>query len=202
MEDPPKISKRIVNLTDLNYIAYKQQRISKLLKKLETLKKQLRADFFGYADTHYQDHSHLLPMTSIMVPQKFFEITGMTHSDFLATRYPSWSNVSKTQKDDNIIFVLRKRQDYMPFSHTAEDVELARSVSEITPEIDWESMKAVDPELFKAFAEEVTSYKLNTETFHKFIENEKEFDAQGFLSRYTIHKPPTLRVLTKVVKDE
>lgn len=189
-------------MTDLDFLALRQSRISKLLKKIEALKKQVRLEFFEAADGSFEEQIHLLPMTSISVPQKFFEATGMSHADFLGTRYPSWSQTAISEEDGNVIFVLRRKRDYMPFTHVTDDLELARSVSETTPEIDWDSMEKVEPDLFKAFAEPVTTYTLNTESFNRLVSEDKTFDAQAFLARYTIHKAPTLRVLTKVIKKD
>lgn len=187
---------------DLEFLALRQSRISRMLKALEARKKELRDQFFKFADEFVKDNTHLLPTISIRVPLNFFKVTGMTHDEFIKTRYPHWSVTAISESDDNMIFVLRKRPEFMPYSSVAGEFEISRSVSELTPKVDWETMEQADPDLFTAFAKPIQTYELDTEAFQRFMAENPGFDAQGFLARHSIHKEPTLRVLTKAVKPD
>lgn len=186
-------------MTDIEHLARRQLRIAKLTKKLDERKKQLREKFFSYANENTPDYT--LPSISVNVPVKFFEATGMSQTDFLASRYPSWTLKATSQTDLNVTFVLQKRPEYVTYT-AGEKVQITRSISELTPEVDWDTMKVADPELFKVFAKPVTTYELDADVFQKMMANDPSFDAQGFLARHSKHKAPTLRVLAKELKDD
>ena len=186
---------------NLDQLAYKQYRLTKLLKTLEDLKKKIRSEFFTEADLHYEQQHYLLPVTTVFVPWEFFEKTDISREEFVKTRFPSWNVTHANEQDDGIIYSLKKKKEFMPWSYQSDEFELTRSVAELTPDIDWESMKKVDPEFFNKFHKEIVSYELDADAFNKEIQDNPQFPAVDFLMRYTVHKNPTLRVLSKVIKD-
>lgn len=183
----------------LEFLAQRQMRISKLLKRLDERKKKLREEFFEMADNQIPDH--MLARTSVRVPKDFFVKTGLQQQEFLKSRFPSWNWIGAKDYDDDVVFILVKKPEYVSYVG-GEALQISRSVSEMTPEIDWTTMEKADPELFKEFAKPVKTYELNTEAFQKKMASEPGWDAQGFLARHSKHKPPTLRVLAKENKDE
>ena len=64
--------------TELDRLAYKQYKLSRLLKKLDVVKKQIRAELFQEADEHFEKEHWHLPMTSWLVEWDFFEKSGIT----------------------------------------------------------------------------------------------------------------------------
>lgn len=187
---------------NLDKLAYKQTRLTKLLKKLDAVKKEIRAELFQEADDHFEKEHWLLPMTSWLISYEFFEKTGMSKEDFAKTRFPQWDVTAIQEKNEGIVFVLRKKKNFMPWSYSSGEYEISRSVAEITPEVDWEAMEKADPELFNMFAKEVKTYELDADAFNSYANTHPEFPAQAFLVRYSKHKVPTLRVLSKQKKDE
>lgn len=188
-------------LMEIEHLARRQMRLAKLSKKLDERKKALREKFFSIANEEVPDY--MLPTTSVRVPKAFFEKTGYTHNYFLETRFPSWTLQAMTEsEDEHIVFVLRKRKEYVGYGQSENGVNISRSVSEMTPEIDWDSMKKADPELFELFSTPVITYELNTEVFQQQMAGNPSFDAQGFLARHSKHRIPTLRVLAKEIKDD
>lgn len=187
---------------EIKDLARRQLRLAKLEKAIKERKQKLREQFFSLANENVPDYA--LPTTSVHVPLSFFEKTGMKQEDFLKSRFPSWTLKATTKNDTDMVFVLQKRKEYMTYVGADPDngVQIARSISELTPEVDWDTMKVADPELFKVFAKPVTSYELDTEVFQKMMGNDPTFDAQGFLARHSKHKIPTLRVLAKELKDD
>ena len=188
--------------SNLDHLAYKQYRLTALLKKLDALKKQLRAELFQEADEHHKERHWNLPMTSWLVPHEFFERTGMSREDFEKTRFPMWNITSRKETYEGFVYVLQKKPQYMPWSYGSDEFEISRSVAEITPEIDWESMKAADPEFFEMFAVPVQTYELDVEKFNDYMNKHPEFSGASFLTIHSIHKNPTLRVLSKAKKKD
>lgn len=188
-------------MTDLSFLAYRQHRLSKLLKALDEMKKKVRAEFFQEANEFYQKEHWHLPTTTWLVPWDFFDKTGMSREEFVKTRFPSWNVISSKEDDEGVVYVLRKKAQFMPWSYQSDELEITRSVSEMTPEVDWDSMKKVEPELFEKFAKEVMSYELDADAFNEYQNQNPQFSGMDFLTRYTKHKAPTLRVLSKVVEN-
>lgn len=188
-------------MSNIDLLAHRQMKISRLTKKLDEWKKQVRDQLFEIADSSYGEQNYLLPTITMSVPLVFFERTGLSNEGFLATRFPAWELLHSEDEDDHRVFVLKKLPAYAPYSVAGDEYEISRSVSEMTPEVDWETMKAEDPNLFMLLAKPVESYELDVNVFQDLSKN-PEFDAQGFLARHSIHRKPTLRVLAKEVKDE
>lgn len=188
--------------SDLNHLAYRQIKLTRLLKQLDTVKKKIRAELFQEADEHFAEKHWLLPMTTWLVPWEFFERTGMSREDFVKTRFPQWNVESSREDPEGIVYVLKKKKEYMPWSYSDDEYEISRSVAEITPEIDWESMEKVEPEFFAMFAKPVQTYELDVAAFNQYMNKHPEFSGASFLTRYSTHKMPTLRVLSKVVKKD
>jgi hypothetical protein len=182
-----------LNTHELNRIAHRQARISKLMKKLEESKKALRATLFQYADKSYDGKEYLLPQTSIIVEERFFKMTGMTHEEFAKSRFPTWDVVYISPSFDVVTFVFKKKREYMPFGWEDEETKISRSVSEYTPEIDWYSLSALEPELFRTIGKEVTSYELDEEKLAEIVASDPSVKER--LMIHTKHKEPTIRVL-------
>lgn len=180
-------------------LAYKQYRLSKLLKRLDSVKKEIRSEFFTQADQDTPDH--VLPKTVVRVPKKFFDAAQMDYLKFLYTRYPSWDLLETKEEEDAVLFLLRKNQSYFPYSLQADGYEISRSVSEMTPEVDWATMRQESEDLFQKLAKPVTKYELDVEKFQELMKD-PTFDAQGFLARHTIHKAPVLKVLARELKED
>lgn len=187
---------------DIDAIIKRQARITRLLKYLDEKKREVREGFFEIADSNIEEYQR--PTTTIALPKDFFEKSGLTQEKFLQTRFPSWELDAEQSDDEEIVFILKKRKQYIPWNTTTADAsyEISRSISETTPEIDWSSMMKVDGDLFKQFHKIVPRYELDTEAFQHYMAENPQFDAQGFLARHTIHKNPTLRVLQKEVKTD
>ena len=188
--------------SELDKLAYKQFKLSRLLKKLDTVKKQIRAELFQEADEHFEKEHWHLPMTSWLVEWDFFEKSGLTPDEFVKTRFPQWDVQSSKKTDEGIVYVLRKKKQYMPWSYENSEYEISRSVAELTPEVDWETMEKVEPEFFKMFAKPVETYELDVDTFNKYMNKHPEFSGASFLMKYSVHKNPTLRVLAKQKKQD
>lgn len=187
---------------DLDRLAYKQYKLSKLLKKLDVVKKQIRAELFLEADEHFEKEHWHLPMTSWLVENEFFEKSGITREEFVKTRFPQWDIQSTKEDQEGVVYVLRKKKQYMPWSYENGDFEISRSVAELTPEIDWETMEKVEPEFFNMFAKPVKAYELDVDAFNKYMNKHPEFSGASFLMKYSVHKNPTLRVLAKQKKND
>jgi len=188
--------------TGLDRLAYKQYKLAQLLKKLDGVKKQIRAELFLEADEHFaKEHWHL-PMTSWLVPWDFFEKSGLTPEEFVKTRFPQWDVESTKKNDEGIVYVLRKKKQFMPWSYENGEYEISRSVAELTPEVDWETMRKVEPNFFERFAKPVQTYELDVDAFNKYMNKHPEFSGASFLMKYSKHKVPTLRVLSKLKKKE
>ena len=186
----------------LEQTAQEYYEVDREIKELEARKKRLRDVIFEQADESYNDKDYLLPTTSVVVPKEFLEQAGLTAGDFLDTRFPAWNLMSTTEQGDSLVFVLRKKREYMPFVYEGvlNDDEvgygITRTPSEATPSIDWDLLKKLRPEMFDALAEPVISYELREAKLNEL----HSIDPEGVISMlrlFTVHKKPTLRVLSK-----
>jgi len=183
---------------DINYWAQRQQRLSKLLKRIDEQKKRVRENFFKFANSAPKEQ---LPQISITVPNRFFVATDLSLAEFLESRFPACDimAVEKLPEEDETLFVLRKKPDYVPFVAEGESLQLLRSVSEFTPEVDWDTFEKVDPEIFEQLARPVQTYELDGERLQQLLKEDPT--VINVIQRHTKHRKPTVRVLATEKKE-
>lgn len=181
-------------------IAERLARIKRLEKSLEDKKDEARAELFAYVVEDYESKPHLLPTTTVSVPKEFWLKTGMTEADFMSSRFPTW-DIEHSEYDDLAMlttFILRKRPDYMPFSDDGEDYKLTKTTTEPTPDIDWETLSAERPDLFRALSKPVTHFELDGDKLLELMEEDREI--QSILMRHTNYtRAPQQRVSVKKI---
>jgi hypothetical protein len=182
-----------LNTPNLAYLAALQVELTSRIKELEAEKKSIRQKLLKFANDSYESKEYLLPQTSIAVPLHFFELTSINYEDFLSSRFPAWDLLSQSENDDEVVFTLRKKREYMPFGWEDESNKIARSISESTPEIDWSSLSLVEPDLFSEIVKETTVYQLDEERLSQIIAEKPE--VVDIIKIHTNHTSPVIRVL-------
>lgn len=139
-------------------------------KELKTRKEELRDELFGIANSEQPES--LLPTSTIEVPFGFFDKTGMTYTEFLDSRFPTWDLQDYKVKESSVVFILRKGKSYMPWKYEDEYYKLSKSPVEPTPEIDWDTLKAEREDLFTRLAKEKIVYEINEKEFNKLLQED------------------------------
>jgi hypothetical protein len=174
--------------------------ITSLEKEIKSKKENLRSELFEIGADDYEGKEWLLPTTTITVPKEFWVRTNLTPDEFIASRFPTWDLESR--EDDvtmfTTTFVLRKKPLYMPYKYENDNYKLSKSVTEPTPEIDWETLKAEDSQIFDKITKEVVIYELDGEALEELMAEDDSIIP--FLTRHTMYKrEPQQRVGIKNV---
>lgn len=185
-------------MTDLATLAARLKKLSDQEKDIKAEKDGLRSELFNYGAKDYEGKEYLLPTTTITVPKIFWHTTGFTEFDFIRSRFPTW-DIEVAEYDDlanTTTFVLRKNPLYAPFKYEDDALKLSKSVTEPTPEIDFESLKAERPDLFDKITKEVISLELDGEALEAAIAEDQE--VVSILTRHTKYtREPQQRVAIK-----
>lgn len=178
-------------------------KLNALEKKVKARKDEVRSDLFEFGTLSYDGAEHLRPTTTVTVPQEFWEKTGLTESEFLATRFPTWE-VEAAEYDDlagETTFILRKLPEFLPYKYENEDYKLSYVATEPTPDIDWVTLGAERPDLFHKLAKPVTTFVLDEDKLVAMLEGEPEIIA--VLTRHTHYsREPQKRVTIKEIPSE
>lgn len=190
----------IQNTDRLSTVIQDLKKINEDEKKLKADKENLRTELFKFATQDYDDKSYLLPTTTISVPLEFWERTGLTETEFLSSRFPTW-DVEEAEYDDlamRTTFILRKNPFYMPFKFEDDEFKLSKTTTEPTPDIDWITLAAERPDLFDSLAKPVMTYELDGEELERMIAEDPEIIS--VLTRHTrYNREPQQRVGIKEV---
>jgi hypothetical protein len=185
-------------MSELDGLMERLARLNRLEKSIEEKKKEARAELFIVAEIDYEDKRHLLPTTTVTVPKKFWEKTGMTEQDFLDSRFPTWE-IEHAEYDDvagETTLILRKKPLFMPFSAEGDEYRLSKTTTEPTPDVDWETLSAERPDLFKKLAKPVTTFELDGDKLLELMEDDRSI--QSVLMRHTKYtRQPQQRVSVK-----
>ncbi len=182
---------------------YKTKQAERLVN--ETVQ-DLRDEFFRMHDEAVKGRSYTLPVKTIEVPDEFFAVTGMSAEEFVESRFPNWNveHVEKNTATNKTTFILKQNYRYVPGIVEIDDddkvIRVAKEVSEYTPEIDWETLKAERPDLFDKLAQPVTRYEIDEVGFAEMVDKNPEELAT--LQRHMKVKPPTLRATARRVKKD
>lgn len=184
-------------LTDL---AAETVEINKLIKELEEQKKEVRGQIFIHADDSYDGKDYLLPLYSVAIPKEFVE-TEDALPNFLDSRFPSWAleNYKYDESLEQWEVLMKRRREFMPFVYEDEGFVLSRSVAENTPELDWNLMAKLEPDLFQKIAKAKVVFELDEDQLGQAIGDDPELATR--IQLYAIHKKPTLRILAKVKNE-
>lgn len=182
----------------LDEILAELNEVNKLEKELKVQKETLRKQLFEIAADSYKGKEYLLPITTVTIPKEFWYTTGLPPDEFLLTRYPTW-DLTHTEDDPMLqatTFVLRKKPEYMPFSFDGESLKVSKQSTEPTPEIDWETLEAEQPQIFEKVAKKVVHLELNEDAIPEL---QKEYsDFTSILQRHVkVTREPQQRVSIK-----
>jgi len=180
-----------------NYISEWQELLEEE-KRLKKQKEDLREKLIGEIDAS----EPILPIITVEVPASYFESTGQELYEFLATRYPDWQQEARKLKDGTYTFTLKKESKFVSGMYAVEgqDVALAKTVVEYSPEIDVETLMLEDPELFDRLFQETVSWELNEEALEQEVNTNP--DIYAVLRRHSKVKMPSVKILVKKVKDD
>lgn len=185
-------------MTELNEVVKELKSLNDLEKEIKAKKDNLRAELFDYGVQDYDGKEWLLPTTTITVPKTFWLTSIMTPKDFIESRFPTWDLLS-VEEDPAMfitIFVLRKKPLYMPYKYEDDNYKLSKSVTEPTPEIDWETLTAERPDLFDKLAKPVIHWELDGEVLEEMLKEDDEL--RSILTRHTkYNREPQQRVAIK-----
>ena len=182
----------------LDEVLVELNKVTEEEKQAKLKKEELRAQLFDFADEDYEDKEYLLPTTTITIPYEFWFTTGFEEDGFFESRYPTWEVIGREESVTRLstTYVLRKKPRYMPFAYEGEELKLTKSVTEPTPDIDWETLEAECPDLFNKIVTEVVKYELDGDALLEAIEENPEVVA--ILQRHSYYtREPQQRVAIK-----
>jgi hypothetical protein len=177
------------------------------IKEIERSLKEEREKFFELLEDNLASQEHLLPVQTIEIPQEFFERTGMSEQDFVASRFPGWQveHVEKNISTGMHTFILKKDKRYIPSvvetTYGAGKIRVSKEIMEYEPEIDWDTLAAEDPELYEqiCYEEEVVVQQLDEQTFEQLIEESPEVLEK--IRRHLKVRTPALKATARTIKD-
>lgn len=195
----------------LRDVAYSLVDATEKEKQAKQLREQAREEFFRMADEMWRSKEDLVPVQTVEVPQDFFVSTGLTQEQFMETRYPGWDieHVELNPATMKRTFILKRNIRYLPrlveVKEWPEDTnspifKVSKDVAEYTPEIDWETLKAERPDLFKKLSVRKTTYELNEKALEELFEGDPE--EASVLQRHLKVRPPSLRVTARRIEQE
>jgi hypothetical protein len=193
----------------------RQERLKEIARKLwetkqakdqiEQNRKELAADLYRLLEYDFRNKDHLLPVVTIEVPEEFFTRTGLTRQEFIDTRFPGWDveHEEVNITTEMTTFVLKRNPRYMGGVVEVPDgdhtIRVSKTISEYTPEIDWDTLAKERPDLMKRLATPVTIYELNEDELEKlFHENPEDVP---ILKRHMVVREPAIKVIPRRVKD-
>jgi hypothetical protein len=177
------------------------------IKEVESNLKEQREKFFELLEDNLASQEHLLPVQTIEIPQEFFERTGMSEQDFVASRFPGWQveHVEKNISTGMHTFILKKDKRYIPSvvetTYGDGKIRVSKEIMEYEPEIDWDTLAAEDPELYEqiCYEEEVVVQQLDEQTFEQLIEESPEVLEK--IRRHLKVRTPALKATARTIKD-
>jgi hypothetical protein len=174
-------------MRELSTIVAELKRLTDSEKQLKNEKEKLRTEVFAHVEENYEDRDDLLPITTISVPLEFWRSTGMTETEFLQSRFPTWDLVHGEYDDfrKTTTFVLRKKPIHMPFQFVDDTYKLSKTSTEPTPEIDWETLQKERADIFEKITTPRTVFDLDAEKLSRAIEEDPEI--VSFLTRHTFY---------------
>lgn len=186
----------------LEYLARQLVEIAEREKQIKAEKEEAREAFFNLVARKSDSHSPVEAIRTIEVPLSYFETTGQTKEEFVASRFPGWitEHVERTITKPTVVFVLKRDPAYQTGSIEVDGVRVSKVVSEYTPEVDWETLEKEDPMLFKKLAAPQIEYVLNEDALEKMMYETPEDLA--VLQRHMKARKPSLKITTRKVKDE
>jgi hypothetical protein len=176
------------------------------IRSLEGVRAETRKEFFRMAEEVWGGRDHLLPVRTVEIPETFFKTTGMSQAEFVETRFPGWDveHVELNTVSRNRIFVLKRNPKYLgrvvEVNAGGDLVQVAKDVSEFTPEIDWTTLKQERPDLYERLARHVIHTEVNEEELEKMYQETPEDIAT--LERHLRVREPVLRATAKRVKPD
>lgn len=171
--------------------------------------KELREEFIRLHDDGIKGKAFRLPVKTIEIPGEFWDRTGMSMEDFIATRFPNWDveHIERDISTGKTTFVLKQNYKYVSGVVDVNDTEdenkiirVSKEVSEFTPEIDWDSLRRERSDLWERLADPKIVYEINEDEFDKLVENNPEELAT--LQRHMKVKPPTIRTTARRIKKD
>lgn len=165
-----------------------------------------RDEFFRMADEVWNSRDHMLPVQTVEVPQSFFNQTGLTQDEFISTRYPGWDveHVEYNTVSKNRVFVLKRNPRYLgqvvEIDVDGKIVQVAKEISEYSPEVDWETLAKERPDLAERLAKPRIVYDIDEVELERLFEETPEDAAT--LKRHLKVREPSLRATSRAVKDE
>ena len=169
--------------------------------KVKETKEKLRAELSGVIKEEFAEKDYLLPIITETIPNSFFEATGISYDEFLGTRYPGWELISEIDMENEVVFILKKRPEFMgKVIELGKDVQLTKTVVEYSPEIDWKTLEKEFPELADRISKIVETKVVDEEALE--LETEENPEIFSILRRHMRVKPPTNKYLTPRRKDE
>lgn len=185
----------------------RQQQIAKELyqareqeRKIKSRVDELKDEFFKLAEDEYAHKDHMLPVRTIEIPDNFFIRTGMTHQEFVETRYPGWNIEHVENTSGMVVFILKRDPSLMPVTVSVDGVSVTKTPIEYTPEIDWDTLMRERYDLYKQIAKVTMKIEVDETRFEKLIEeNPMEMNT---IARHMKVKKPSLKVTAKKVKDD
>jgi len=186
----------------MRHIAYELYVTAELERETKKQKDELRDELFRLAKREYDHKDYLLPVKTIEVPKRFWDLTGMSMDEFTQSRFPGWNveHVEKNITTGDVVFVLKKDADYMPTVLDFDDnVRVAKSITEYSPEIDDKTLYAEFPEIARKILKPVETFELDDSALEQLVHDEPDILAK--LQRHLRSKKPSLRATAQRLKD-
>jgi hypothetical protein len=170
--------------------------------ELKARREKARIQFFSLITTGIEEWQ--LRTTSITVPEEFWDIVD--REEFFETRFPQWDIISETRDEAQLTdtFILREKPEYVGDSfevdHDGTRYKISKQIDAGTPAVDWASLRAEYPEIFRRLAKRVVKYEINEDAWGDLQEEYPEFTT--IIQRHTRVKPPTVKLFPRKLKSE
>lgn len=168
-------------------------------KKVKATKEKLRKELLDLIIDEFEEKDFLRPVVSDSIPHSFFEKTGISHTEFIKTRYPGWELLKTINEESSVTFVLQKLPEYVGKVIDLGGAQLSKLVVEYTPEIDWDSLNKEFPELAERISKTIETIAIDEDALAEEVEQNPEIFS--ILRRHTRTKPPSVRILPRELED-
>lgn len=168
------------------------------IKELESKKKTLRDQIIQENGEYWRKNSHFLPRRIVNIPKDFFEKTELDPQEFIASRYPAWYAESFTETEDSFNIVLRQSEYSADRDIEEDDNRIVQSVTHGTPDIDFETLKKEDSDMYENIIKKREIIELDDDKLEDYLADHPR--GLGVLERHLVPKVPSIKITPRKAK--
>lgn len=185
-------------MNELDKLIEEYYKINKDIQDLTNMKEGLRDLINQKVEEHYQENQYARPTKLISVGKEHLE--GSDIEAYVASLHPEWDIVKYNEEDGNLIVHLIKKPEFIEFDYESKKYKFKKSIVNYTPKVDWEKLRATNPEIFNQISKETVTYEIDSDKFTELMDKNPELLSE--LENYLIKKQSSSKLLVNEVKIE